>query len=175
MSQGVQAFVGVGSNLGEREQYLRFALSSLRDWPGIELVAASRVYETDPVGPAPQGPYLNACVELRTELSPGDLLHSLLTIENRAGRERTSGSRWRARTLDLDLLLYAEICREDEELCLPHPRLHERAFVLEPLCDLAPKLVHPRLGATIEALAEAVHDPAAVRLLADREINTVIE
>jgi 2-amino-4-hydroxy-6-hydroxymethyldihydropteridine diphosphokinase len=170
VSQSVRAFVGLGSNIGDREGHLRFATTSLRDWSGIELIAVSRIYETDPVGPPPQGPYLNACVELSTELPPSALLDALLEIESRDGRERTAGSRWQARTLDLDLLLYGDLRSDDEHLQLPHPRLHERPFVLEPLCDLAADLVHPGLGITIGDLAEAVRDPAGVRLAIDARI-----
>ncbi len=164
MSEAVRAFVGIGSNLGDRQSHIEFATASLSDGAGAELIAVSRVFETDPVGPAPQGPYLNACAELRTEVSPHDLLAWLLTIENRAGRERSADSRWRARTLDLDLLLYGDTRLDCDSLSLPHPRLHERAFVLEPLCDLAAEFVHPSLGVSIGELAEAVRDPAAVRV-----------
>jgi 2-amino-4-hydroxy-6-hydroxymethyldihydropteridine diphosphokinase len=155
------AYVALGSNLGDREAHLRDALAALRARPEIELVAVSRVYQTAPVGPPPQGPYLNAVARLRTTLSPRALLGRLLEIEAARGRKR-EGERWSARSLDLDLLFYDSLTLDEPGLRIPHPRLHERSFVLEPLRDVAPGLVHPRLGKTVEELARSVRDPAAV-------------
>jgi 2-amino-4-hydroxy-6-hydroxymethyldihydropteridine diphosphokinase len=157
-----RAFISLGSTLGDREGHLRHALEALRATPGIHELAVSRIYETDPVGPPPQGPYLNAVAEVETELEPRALLERLLRIELDAGRIRR-GVRDEARTLDLDLLLYEERCIEEDGLTVPHPRMHERCFVLEPLCELAPQRVHPRSGRTIAELAARVRDPAAVR------------
>lgn len=159
--RAVEAYVALGSNLGDREAQLRAAIAALRADPEILVEAVSTVYETAPVGPPPQGPYLNAVVRLRTPLAPRALLARLLAIEVAAGRVR-DGRRWSARSLDLDLLVYGELLLDEPGLCLPHPRLHERAFVLEPLCELAPRLVHPRLGASIAELARRVRDPKAV-------------
>jgi 2-amino-4-hydroxy-6-hydroxymethyldihydropteridine diphosphokinase len=156
------AFVALGSNLGDREAHLRRALQALRATRGIERVEVSRIYETDPVGTIPQGPYLNAVAEIETGIEPRALLERLLEIEAEEGRIR-SGARGEARTLDLDLLLFADCCIDEEALILPHPRMHERGFVLEPLCDLAPQQVHPRSGETIAELAARLRDPAAVR------------
>lgn len=156
------AFVSLGSNLGDREAHLRRGLDALRATRGIERVEASRIYETDPVGPPPQGPYLNAVAKLETELSPRALLERLLAIEAEEGRTRR-GARNEARTLDLDLLLFADRCIDEEGLTVPHPRLRERGFVLEPLCELAPQHAHPGSGETIAELAERVRDPVAVR------------
>ena len=156
------AFVSLGSNLGDREARLRRALQALRSTPGIGRVDVSRIYETDPVGPLPQGPYLNAVAEIETGLEPRALLERLLEIEAEEGRIRR-GVRGEARTLDLDLLLFADCCIDEDVLTLPHPRMHERGFVLEPLCDLAPQWVHPRSGKTIAELAARLRDPAAVR------------
>jgi 2-amino-4-hydroxy-6-hydroxymethyldihydropteridine diphosphokinase len=157
------AFVALGSNLGDREAHLRRALQALRATRGILRVGVSRIYETDPVGPLPQGPYLNAVAEIETGLEPRALLERLLEIEAEEGRIRR-GVRGEARTLDLDLLLFADLCIDEEALTLPHPRMHERGFVLEPLCDLAPQRVHPRSGETIAELAARLRDPVAVRL-----------
>ena len=157
----VDAYVALGSNLGDREAHLAATIEALRARPGIRVTAVSKVYETAPVGPPPQGPYLNAVVRLRTRLAPRALLACLLEIEAAEGRLREAG-RWSARTLDLDLLFYGSLTLDEPGLCLPHPRLHERPFVLEPFRDLAPRLVHPRLGKTIEELAQKVHDPGAV-------------
>lgn len=158
-----QVFVSLGSNLGDREAHLQRALVALGATHGIEVLAASPVYETDPVGPPPQGAYLNGAVQLRTALSPSELLDRLLEIEVLEGRSRGS-ERDVARTLDLDLLLYGEQIISRSNLEVPHPRLAERAFVLTPLGDLASDFVHPVLGESIGVLAARVCDPLAVRL-----------
>jgi 2-amino-4-hydroxy-6-hydroxymethyldihydropteridine diphosphokinase len=161
-SRPVPACIGLGSNLGDRAAHLAAAIAALRRTPGIEVVAVSSVYETDPVGPPPQGPYLNAAVRVQTGLTPRALLERLHGIELSEGRRRLR-ERYAARTLDLDLLLYGGERIEEPGLVVPHPRLHERAFVLEPLCEVAAELVHPTLGETVEDLARRVRDPAAVR------------
>jgi 2-amino-4-hydroxy-6-hydroxymethyldihydropteridine diphosphokinase len=161
------AFVALGSNLGRREDHLSGAIAALRGTPGIGAVALSPVYETEPVGPGEQGAYLNAVARLSTRLGPRTLLARLLAIEGAAGRER-GPERNAPRTLDLDLLLHGTRCVEEPGLVLPHPRLHERGFVLEPLCDLAPDLVHPVLDLTVAALARRVRDPQAVRRASSR-------
>jgi 2-amino-4-hydroxy-6-hydroxymethyldihydropteridine diphosphokinase len=157
-----QAFVALGSNLGDRDAHLAAALAALRASAGIELVAASPVYETDPVGPPPQGAYLNAALQLRTTLSPNQLLDRLLEIEAIEGRSR-GPERDAPRCLDLDLLFYAQRVVCSSNLEIPHPRLASRAFVLTPLCDLAPDFVHPVLGESIRVLEARVRDPKAVR------------
>ena len=156
-----RAYVSLGTNLGDRAAHLGLALRSLAALPTTRVVALSPVYETDPVGPPPQGPYLNAAVEIETALEPRALLDGLLAIERAAGRARSV--RDAARTLDLDLLLYADRVIDEPDLRVPHPRLAERAFVLEPLAALAPEQVHPVLGETLATLAARVRDPAAVR------------
>jgi len=155
-------YVAMGSNLGDREAHLAAGLAALRATGGIEIVAVSPLYETDPIGPPPQGPYLNGAIEFLTTLVPGALLARLLEIEVLQGRTR-GPDRNAPRTLDLDLLLYGDRILAGPELEVPHPRLAERPFVLEPLCDLAPDLIHPTLGETIEVLAGRVRDPAGVR------------
>ncbi len=156
--------MSLGSNLGDREALLAFAVEQLRAGRGMRVQAVSALYETDPVGPPPQQAYLNAVVELRTRLEPRALLERLLAIEQRAGRRR-SGVRNEARRLDLDLLLYDDLVLDEPGLVVPHPRLHARAFALEPLCDLAPERVHPVRGETVASLARRVRDTAAVRRL----------
>jgi 2-amino-4-hydroxy-6-hydroxymethyldihydropteridine diphosphokinase len=155
-------YLGLGSNLGDRAGLLAAAIAGLRETKGISVRAVSPLYETDPIGPPPQGPYLNAAVQVATTLAPRELLETLLALETRAGRVR-SGVRDSPRTLDLDLLLYGDRVVDEPGLVVPHPRLHERAFVLEPLCDLAPDFVHPTRGETLASLARRVRDPAAVR------------
>lgn len=131
----MRAFLALGSNLGDREAALRQALAAIPD-----LVAVSPVYETDPVGgPDGQLPYLNAVVELDTDRSPRELLDLCRTLEEAAGRQREE--RWGPRTLDVDVLLVGRLTVQDDDLEVPHPRMGERRFVLEPLSDLAPELV----------------------------------
>src|SRR5215468_2897032 len=156
------AYIALGSNLGDRERHVDAGLAALRALRGVRDVVVSRVYETDPVGPGDQRPYLNAVARVRTGLAPRVLLEELLAIERREGRER-GGVRNAPRTLDLDLLLYGESVIREPGLVVPHPRMADRPFVLEPLCDLAPDLVPPGARAPVCALAAAVRDPAAVR------------
>jgi 2-amino-4-hydroxy-6-hydroxymethyldihydropteridine diphosphokinase len=157
------AYVALGSNLGNRERHLCAAFAALRALPGVARVDASRVYETDPVGPGEQGCYLNAAARVVTRIPPHGLLERMLAIERAEGRCRT-GVRNEPRTLDLDLLLYDEEQLVLPDLVVPHPRIAERAFVLEPLRDLAPDLVLPGGTATIAELASAVRDRDAVRV-----------
>jgi 2-amino-4-hydroxy-6-hydroxymethyldihydropteridine diphosphokinase len=157
----VKAYVGLGSNLGDRAAYLLLGLSALSRLPKTHLLRLSPVYETDPVGP-PQPPYLNMVAELETELSPKGLLAEMLRIEKALGRERRE--RWGPRTLDLDLLLYGDLVLEEEGLSVPHPRLHERAFVLVPLLDLLPEGRHPLLGQSFAELLASL-DASSVRPL----------
>ena len=157
----MRAYVGLGSNLGDRAAYLLLGLSALSRLPETRLLRLSPVYETDPVGP-PQPPYLNMVAELETELSPKGLLAEMLGIEKALGRERRE--RWGPRTLDLDLLLYGDLVLEEEGLSVPHPRLHERAFVLVPLLDLLPEGRHPLLGQSFAELLASL-DASSVRPL----------
>jgi 2-amino-4-hydroxy-6-hydroxymethyldihydropteridine diphosphokinase len=140
----VTAYVALGSNLGDRTAHLEGAVEALRQTAGVALTRRSSVYETAPVGgPAGQGAYLNAVAELRTEHSPEELLQLLLDIEQAHGRQRLEKDG--PRTLDLDLLLHGDLVRTDAQLTLPHPRMHQRVFVLRPLAEIAPGLVHPVL------------------------------
>lgn len=132
------AYLGLGSNLGDREAMLRAAIAALEATPGVRVTAISSLYETPPWGPVPQGPYLNACVALDTTLSPRELLTLCLAIERDHGRERAI--RWGPRTLDMDVLLYDDETIDEEGLIVPHPRMTERAFVLVPLAEIAPEL-----------------------------------
>ncbi len=130
----MRAFLGLGSNLGDRESYLREAIGSLEG-----VVAISPVYETDPVGgPEGQGPYLNIVVELDTDLDPRALLGVCHRLEAAAGRVR--GERWGPRTLDVDILWHEAGQVDEPDLQVPHPRMHERRFVMAPLADIAPDL-----------------------------------
>ena len=141
-----RAYIGVGANLGDREATIRAALAAL---PGV--VGVSQLRETDPVGVVDQPPFLNGAVALETELSPRELLDALLAVERELGRERRE--RWGPRTIDLDLLLYGDETIDEPRLTVPHPRLHERRFALEPLLDLDPDLAIPGRGRVVDLLA----------------------
>ncbi len=158
----IDAYVSIGTNLGDRAAHLDFAVRALGALPETRVAALSPIFETDPVGPPPQGAYLNAVARVATALEPRPLLDALLAIEHDAGRER--GVRNAARTLDLDLLLYGDRLVDEPGLVVPHPRLAERAFILEPLVALAPALVHPRLGVSMASLAARARNPLTVRL-----------
>ena len=150
-----RVFVGIGSNEGDRLALILRAVKALETTPGVRVVALALIQETEPVGGPPQGRFLNTVVELETTLEPRTLLGGLQTIEQRLGR-RPSSQRWAPRPLDLDLLLYEDRRIEEPELTVPHPRLHERRFVLEPLAQLAPDLRHPILGQTMAELRDGI-------------------
>ena len=141
------AYIGLGSNLGDREATIRAAIAAL---PAV--VAVSALRETEPVGVVDQPRFLNGAARLETELSARQLLHTLLAVERALGRERRE--RWGPRTIDLDLLLYGDDTVDEPGLTVPHPRLHERRFALEPLLDLDPELHVPRRGRVTDLLAE---------------------
>ena len=146
------AFVGIGSNLGDREAHLSRAIELLSAEDGIEVSGVSQIRETEPVGPVDQGPFLNGAARLETELAPRDLLDRLLGIEQQMGRVRRE--RYGPRTIDLDLLLYGDEVVDEPGLIVPHPRLKERRFALEPLSDLDPSLTIPGSGPISALLAE---------------------
>jgi 2-amino-4-hydroxy-6-hydroxymethyldihydropteridine diphosphokinase len=150
-----KAFVGIGSNLGEPERQIAEALELLRAEDGIEVVAVSSLQETEPVGYRNQPNFLNGAAALETELSPRELLTRLLEIERRLGRERGAGPRLGPRTIDLDLLLYGDETVDEPGLTVPHPRLAERRFALEPLAELDPSLEIPGHGSVRALLASA--------------------
>lgn len=147
----MRAFLGLGSNLGEREDQLRSAVSGLP-----EVVAVSPIYETDPVGGPAQGPYLNAVVELDTARTPRQLLGLAQALEDRAGRVRTE--RFGPRTLDVDVLLVGDLQVDEPDLVVPHPRMWQRRFVVAPLADLAPELVAPGVLAASQGSVRRLED-----------------
>lgn len=153
------AYIALGSNLGDRAGYLAAAIARLRTEPGIVVKAVSSNWETTPVGgPAGQNSYINAAAALETTLSPQALLFALLQIEAESERVRTE--RFGPRTLDLDILLYGEEIVRDEKLTIPHPRLHERSFMLGPLAEIAPQAIHPVFRRSVtQLLAELGHRP----------------
>lgn len=138
---GTLAFLGLGSNLGDRLTNLQGAVDLLQDEPGLQVMASSRVWETIPVGGPPQPDYLNAVVRVETDLSARDLLDAAHRVEARLGRVRKE--RWGARSIDIDLLLFDEEAIDEGDLIVPHPRLRQRAFVLLPLLELAADPILP--------------------------------
>jgi len=145
------AYVAVGSNLGDRPGNIAAALDLLRRTPGVDGVRASTLLENPAVGMPPGSPpFLNGVAEVRTTLDPAALLRRLLEIERSLGRERHR--KWDSRPIDLDLLLHGGHVLDAPDLKLPHPRMHERRFVLQPLAELAPDVIHPTLGKSIERL-----------------------
>ena len=150
-----RAYVGLGANLGDREATLLAAADALAAEEGIEVVMVSTLRETEPVGVGDQPRFLNGAAALDTTLAARTLLDRLLALEQRFGRVRVEGEHG-PRTLDLDLLLYGDETIDESGLTVPHPRLHERRFVLEPLAELAPGLVVPGRE-TVESLLRGVH------------------
>ena len=143
MSQKARAFIGAGANLGEPVRQVRQALDELQKSPGVRLLGASSLYRAQPMGTVPQPPFINAVFSLECGISAQDLLTLLLDVEQRMGRVR--GERWGPRVIDLDLLFYDEAIISEQGLEVPHPRLHERRFVLTPLVEIAPDILHPVL------------------------------
>lgn len=135
----MDAVVGLGSNLGDRLANLREAVVRISKIPGVTITARSKVYETAPVGGPEQGPFLNGAIRVDCTLTPHALLDALQTIERELGRTREV--RWGPRTIDIDMLWIAGVTIDDERLTVPHPRLHERAFAVHPLLDVAPGVV----------------------------------
>jgi 2-amino-4-hydroxy-6-hydroxymethyldihydropteridine diphosphokinase len=153
-----RAYVGIGANLGDREATIRRALDLLDARPGVDVVAVSTLVETEPWGYADQPRFLNGAAALETTLRPRALLEALLAVERELGRTR-EGPRYGPRTIDLDLLVYGDEIVDEPGLAVPHPRLHERAFALEPLLELDPALVVPGRGPLADLVA-ALHSDA---------------
>ena len=153
-----RAYIGLGANLGDREATLRAAVAALGATGGIEVVAVSAFRETDPVDYLDQPRFLNGAAAVETALAPRELLDALLAVERSLGRTR-DGPRFGPRMIDLDLLLYGEESFDEPGLTVPHPRLHERAFALEPLAELEPGLVVPGQGPLDTLLAKLSGQP----------------
>ena len=169
MSSGIDiAYVALGSNLGDREGIFSEVLRAIDQESALELRGASPIFETDPIGPGRQDPYLNAVVRLKSALTPVELLDWLQGVESSLGRDRSSSAeRWGPRVVDLDLLFFGDRCIDTPRLTVPHPRAHERAFVLIPMAALAPEHMHPVLGTSMRTLADELGDPDSVRAWPD--------
>lgn len=148
----VRAAIALGSNLGDRAATIRDALAKIAEIPGVRVLASSTPVETAPFGPVAQGPFLNAACVIETSQPARALLQSLHLIEHQFGRDRSQEVRWGPRTLDLDLLLYGGEIIHEPGLVVPHPGLHERLFVLEPLASIAPEITVPTHQATVVQL-----------------------
>lgn len=147
------AYIALGSNMGDRKNYLDSAVKALDEIPGCTVRQVSSFIETPPYGVTDQADFLNGCLELETLLDPCELLEQLHRIEREAGRERIV--RWGPRTLDLDIIFYDDLVMEEKELCIPHVEVQKRKFVLEPLCEIAPYKRHPVYGKTVVEMLEA--------------------
>jgi len=156
------AFLLLGTNLGERGEWLGKALTAIKENVG-NLISISSVYETEPWGTEGQPPYLNQAVAVSTKLPPVALLETILSIESRLGRARRT--RWDNRTIDIDIIYYQDIIYNAPGLEIPHPRLHLRNFVLYPLVEIAPGFIHPLLGRTNLELLNASSDHLKVKRL----------
>jgi 2-amino-4-hydroxy-6-hydroxymethyldihydropteridine diphosphokinase len=157
-----QVYLGLGTNLGNREENLKQAIEKIREFIG-PVVRISSVYETEPWGFISENKFLNMVAETETDLKPSGLLGRLLMIESMLGRLR-EGKEYKSRTIDIDILLFGMRVTNNEDLKIPHPRMHERRFILVPLCEIAPDLIHPVLNKDIKTLLKECKDCSAVRL-----------
>jgi len=157
------AFIGIGSNLGNRIENCLKALNEVAGFASI--LAVSPVYETEPVGKEDQPDFINCVVKVGTKLSPSRLLISLKSVEEKLGRSRKE--RWEPRVIDLDIIFYDDLVIETQELTIPHPRAHLRGFVLLPLCDIAPELIHPVLKVSVSGLLNGLKDTKRVLKIGD--------
>ena len=154
MSLKARAFIGAGANLGEPVRQLWQAQEELEKSPGVTFLAASSFYRTQPMGPVEQPPFINAVFAIEYGLGPRELLALLLDIEGRMGRVRKE--RWGPRVIDLDLLFFGDMIIKEKGLEVPHPRLHERRFVLAPLAEIAPEVVHPVIRQSVSELLDVL-------------------
>ena len=154
------AYIGFGSNIGDRLTHIQNAIRALLKTEGITLQRISSVYKTDPVGFEAQAQFLNGVAAIQTHLPPLSLLHILKDIEAAVGRQHRV--RWGPREIDLDILIYGDLCLQTEKLVIPHPEMHLRRFVLVPLAEIAPDLVHPVFQETVQTLLERLEDDKSV-------------
>jgi len=150
------AYIGLGSNMGDKIANLNKAIGELGKVPGNKVLAVSSFYKTEPVGRVEQDWFVNAAAEIETSLTPRELLNKLLYIEKNLGRVRDV--KWGPRVIDLDILLYDDLVMNEEGLSIPHPYLYERGFVLVPLAEIAPKVIHPKLKKSMSELMRGIHD-----------------
>jgi 2-amino-4-hydroxy-6-hydroxymethyldihydropteridine diphosphokinase len=159
-----RAYIGIGSNLGDRKANALEAVDRVSKLPTTRVVRASSLYESEPLGDAKTW-FVNSVIEIETDFPPDELLKRLKAIEKAMGRKRVKGKRWGSRVIDLDILLCDQEVVEKRTLKVPHPEMHKRRFVLMPLAELAPHVVHPQLGHSVSALLATVKDEKRVMLL----------
>ena len=159
-----RAYIGIGSNLGDRKANALEAVDRVSKLPATRVVRASSLYESEPLGDAKTW-FVNSVIEIETDFPPDELLKRLKAIEKAMGRKRVKGKRWGSRIIDLDILLCDQEIVEKRTLKVPHPEMHKRRFVLMPLAELAPHVVHPQLGHSVSALLATVKDAKRVTLL----------
>ncbi len=153
-------YIGFGSNIGDRLAHIQNAIHALAETEGITLQKISSIYETDPIGYETQAQFLNGVAAIQTSVPPLSLLHTLKDIETAIGRKHRT--RWGPREIDLDILIYGDLCLQTEKLVIPHPEMHLRRFVLAPLVEIALDFVHPVLKETIQILLERLEDDKSV-------------
>ncbi|MBN1614332.1 MAG: 2-amino-4-hydroxy-6-hydroxymethyldihydropteridine diphosphokinase [Deltaproteobacteria bacterium] len=162
VQNGIIVFVGLGSNLDNPLSRCREAIGYVAEIEGIDVLRRSSFFRTEPVGVRDQEWFINAVIEIRTILTPRELLAVLKEIEDRMGRK--SPIRWGPRIIDLDILFYGQQVIQEKDIVIPHPELHRRRFVLEPLFELAPYFIHPSFGVSVRGLMERSEDPSRVEL-----------
>jgi 2-amino-4-hydroxy-6-hydroxymethyldihydropteridine diphosphokinase len=174
-NEQTRAYIGLGSNEGDRVGYVQQAMQLLKDIPRIEVVECSSLYETEPVGEEYTEWFVNAVAAIDTDLSPDELLDVCADVEKRLaefhGHECHTNGNGRARIIDLDILLYGDKVIETAYLHVPHPRMHLRAFALVPMLEIAPDVVHPGSGKTIIELHESLPEPEIVFLYGTRGVE----
>ena len=159
------AYVGLGSNVGDRVGNIRKALSMLDKVDNVSVLAVSSLYETEPEGYEDQDLFVNAAAQMETTLSPGELLYLFKRVEQAIGRKKTV--KWGPREIDLDLLIYDQLCLQNADLVVPHPRMHQRAFVLVPLAEIGADVLHPVLGKTIGTLLAELQTTKSVQRISN--------
>jgi 2-amino-4-hydroxy-6-hydroxymethyldihydropteridine diphosphokinase len=159
-----RVYIGIGSNLGDRRANTLEAMQRVRALPDTKLTRSSSLYESEPLGDAKTW-FVNSVIEIETALSASRLLKQILAIEAAMGRKRVKGKRWGSRIIDLDILLVDQDITATRSLKVPHPEMHKRRFVLLPLAELAPQVIHPQLGKSVSALLATVQDDKRVTLL----------
>jgi 2-amino-4-hydroxy-6-hydroxymethyldihydropteridine diphosphokinase len=160
---GTVCYIGIGSNLGDSLKNCKYAVESLSKAEGIELLRASSFYRTEPVGQEEQNYFVNAVIEIRTVISARNLLQVMQDIENVMGRKR--GVKGGPRIIDLDLLFYGQTVIEEQNLTVPHPEIHKRRFVLEPMSEIASYFIHPSFGVSIRGLKDRLDDNKIVEMI----------
>lgn len=162
-----QAYVGIGSNLGNRLEHLKSAVSEFRNYSEITRVTCSPVYESDPVDHSDQPAYLNAVLKIETTLNLSSFFRLCQEIENKNGRTRFAGDKWKARTLDIDILFWGNQVFKDENLTIPHPEIENRSFVLVPLADLNAEFSYPGTGELLNKRIEPLPDKLSLHFFSD--------